>query len=831
MSGLSAIASLCGSRRWVPIKTRTAAFDLAWGNKRVRKGIYKITYKRRYWNGSAYALESTAKTLKRREIDRIGGLRWALDTPFQNRILASNVSLALKDNGYKWLPTNTASGIWRKDAGSPTYGYEPVGSEFVIHYGYVLADDTEEYLAMFTGLVDDDPKFDSKSGVAIFSLTGKAESMLSGGDAQKVGTVVTDGATTPATGDGSNLRFATQTSIWAINTVRVNAVAKVQGTDYTLDKLNDAEDEADIVFESGSVPGGGLTLLYNGNRWLRDKSVKELIEALCDQVSIGSGSRSIEEPIFAAVDQSRVWDTEAQWALGSVLTNTDTAGLTGTLRRKWHKIDDFGDGDYTLDPVWTVTAGAPTINAGQLRLTGGGFNIGLGTPSPQGSAYGTWEWKWTASAATAQSVVEFIYGPGSRQYSLIYNHTGTNLSLSKAGSTLGVASTSDDFTTQKTVRVTRSAAGVFNVYVGGVLRITATDTTYTAAYQFGVANDGGTGTQDFDDIYWSPSVNASGAVDNSQMVWTSEEIDLLAAPTAWLPITVSQTLNGGTVTLSTNVATVSGGPYDGAVAADGTNTPTSALKRYLKLTIETTKSGYNAPEFASVTVNWRGTSLFIKSADFTGLNCLQAVQELAKFSSMEFGTEGDGTFFFRNKNVSGSADITLNQKNALIEIMDYSTGYRDVKNIFQVRYGKSGTDGYYFSEYKASDASEASPTTAERFGSKVLALDLTRFIFSNNANVAGAIARKGYEFNYRPKRRIKARARIIPQLDLSDKGAISFHDSPLIESNIFGDPFQKGFPPAGPNPKTLARSILMKVVGHSPDVMKGESVLDLEEIL
>ena len=166
---------------------------MAWGNRRSRKSVYSVTYKRRYWNGSAFVLESTARTILVRDIKRIGGLGGKLDTPFHNRILPTSVTLVLQNKFYKWLPSNTA-GIWRVDA-TATIGYEPYGSEFTVKYGYILSDGTTELLTMFVGVIQDDPKFDSKSKTVTFKLLSRPEALLENGRAQNVGTVITDGTT------------------------------------------------------------------------------------------------------------------------------------------------------------------------------------------------------------------------------------------------------------------------------------------------------------------------------------------------------------------------------------------------------------------------------------------------------------------------------------------------------------------------------------------------------------------------------------------------------------------------------------------------------------
>lgn len=821
------------------MKTRTADFDTAWANRRVRKALYYATVKRRYWNGSAFVLESTPLTISRREIDNISGLSSKFDIPLKNRILPSQVSITLLDKKYKWLPSNTANGKWRRDA-TATIGYDPVGSEFQIFYGLQIADGSIEYLTLFTGIVQDDPSFDSKSGTATFSLLEKASAKLEAGRAQNVGTFIDNGATFPAAGNGVNDTFSTQRmSLWRVRdgtggtqAVRVAGVDKAQGTDYEVQDLNDAEVEAKIVFNPGFIPTAGQAVLFDGDQWYRDRSISELVGLLCDEAGITSGERIIEEPVFTGVDQSLEYGSAAEWVAGSP-SNADVTSLPGFLRRKWHRVDDFTDGDLTANQAWTATNLTASVVAGKMKITGTG-------PAPHGyiqmalaKRVGTWEWK-SAVVASGSADILFAFCDG---YALFYREITSTAQLVHAGTLTAVAGSSPfalSGTAEKTYRVTKTEAGVMTITIDGVLKdTTAADTETTTATLFYIDILAASAVTDisFDDFYFSDEIDASTAVSLADMIFESAEINLLAAPSNWLPLDFSVVLNGGTFSVRTKGAIISGGPYEAYVATDAGLTPQSSLRQFLKVEITATDGDFLiSPTFDFFTVNWRGSSLFIKSADFTALTCLGAIQELAKIGGMEFGSNGDGTFFFRNQNVVGAADMVLSQKNAILALTKYSTGYRDVRPIATVRYGKSGTDGYYYAEYGAAQSGEASPTTAERFGDKTIDLDLNRFIFANDADVATAVARKLYELNYRPKRKIAIRTRIIAQLDTSDKLKISFHDSPLIEKAIFGDPLQR-FPVTGANARTLARDILMKVVGHSPDIIKSESVIDLEEVL
>lgn len=837
------------------MKTRTAAFDRAWADRRTRFALYRVELYRRYWNGAAFVREATPIIFRPKAIDTIGAITRRYDES-KSGIKFSNVTIGFNNKNWKFLPSNITTGYWRPDD-TALLGYEPVDSEVRLYYGYKLHDDTipvpsTESLAMFTGLIEDDPVMDFKSGVASITIVGKAEAMLKGKTATAVCTTLTNHATTPAAGDGSNRSFSGGLkSVWEMSNIRSNAVVKDQGdaADYQLSNLNDAEVAASIEFNSTFTPGNTHVILYDGKQWYRDKSPGTIVGLLCDAAGITAGNRVIEEPIFPDVDQRFDIDTEAQWAAGSG-TQFEATSLSGTLRRRWFKIDDFTDNEYTTSPAWTIRSDTgETVSAatGALVVTVADTpsDIHIDTPVDERYAYGSWEFTLRANGNNgvtgSEARVHFIqYGAGA-------SHTGYFLSASHAsnryvlkirnGGTEGVLLDlgAIDSSTH-TWRITRGLDGTFTVYMDGVLIGSVLDASHTLTNYFGLRATMSTGGETLvatlDAIYWSNAVvDIAVPASDADMDFESDAIDLLSAPNSFLPLQIDEVLNGGSRTVKTKTCTTSGGVYDAEVAVDATLTPQSVPKQFIKIVIEAARlaGAFSAPEFSRVRVNWRDEQLFIQSADFTGMDCLQAAQAIAERCGMEHGTEDDGSYFFRNRVVSGVADLVLTERNAVIDVSNYTTGKKEVKNIILVKYGKSGTDGYYSAQYGAAEAGEASPTTAEAIGEKLLEINADRFLFSNNANVAAAIAQKFYEELYRPKRRFRARCRIIPQLEVSDKVMISANDSPLIANVIFGDPLQEA-PSMGPA-NTLAKELLMKVVGKTDDIIKAETLLDLEEIL
>lgn len=752
------------------MKTRTTAFDQAWGD-RTRKRVWKIELKRRYWNGAAYIWESSPIILRERDIVDISPITRRIDDKGAVRI--SNVTVRVTNQDNEWMPGNF--GIWSAD-GVALQGYDPINSEMRVYAGYVLDDGTEELLPMFAGRVDEEPQFDSDSGVASFSLLGLAETKLKNANAQNVTESLTNQTPTPGSGDGSNKSFKTLTSVWDISPVKVNAVVKTQGSDhdYTLDDLNDAELPARIEFTDASVPPAAQPVRYDARRWFRDKSAATLVGYLCDEAGIAAPDRIIEEPVFQGVDQFK--------------DVPDTGWITeGTL---------VSNGDFEV--VGDLTAwSAAAINGGSWDIAAGS---GYGASNAARLFINTTTTGWTTR-------VQLIPTSGP---TITKDITGTISALSRQ---YVMAGPDAPYTIK------------FTFFLGGVERgsLTSPSTTSAKAIEFYLAQYAGIGVGfNFPRFFILDYVREITNV-------VSPEQDLLAAPVSWLPLSIGS----GSIPASevkTKTASASGGPYDAFVFVAGNYTPLSVTRRYIKIGLIPSDASMTTPG-TTARINWRGGELFFKSADFTGFrSCAEAIAAIADFTGMDQGSRDDGVFFFQNRLIVGTADMVLHQANAVQSITNLSLGYRDVRNRIQVRYGKSGTSGYYFAEYGAVDAGEASPTSEQRFGQRVREIVMDRFIFSNSAAVADAIAAKAFAGDYRPQKKGRAACRFIPQIELRDRVDLSFHRSPLKRDQVFGDPLQTVFSEGGTN-NAILRNVLVKVTGKTDNIIQGTTLLDWEEIL
>ena len=140
-----------------------------------------VSYKRRYWNGSAYAYEANWTQVATNKLVTVGQITWKLDTPLLNSIKASNVSLYLKNTDWEWVETNKTSGVFAPTATVPG-GFDPFLTKFKVDFGYTVASGAIQLITIFTGVAVD-YVMDTKEGHVEVQVSGN-EYLLQAADAQ-----------------------------------------------------------------------------------------------------------------------------------------------------------------------------------------------------------------------------------------------------------------------------------------------------------------------------------------------------------------------------------------------------------------------------------------------------------------------------------------------------------------------------------------------------------------------------------------------------------------------------------------------------------------------
>ena len=136
------------------MKTATQSFLDTWAKKDGKPEVVAVYYKRRYWNGAAYAYEAAWTQIPAHRFENIGQITWKLDTPLLNNIKASNVTLYLKNLDWEWVEQNQTTGVFAPDTASAG-GYDPFLMQFQVKFGYKLPSGATELLTIFTGVAID----------------------------------------------------------------------------------------------------------------------------------------------------------------------------------------------------------------------------------------------------------------------------------------------------------------------------------------------------------------------------------------------------------------------------------------------------------------------------------------------------------------------------------------------------------------------------------------------------------------------------------------------------------------------------------------------------
>lgn len=806
----------------------SAEFKALWQKKSGVIERRRLRVYRRYHNGSAFVNEATPTDFYEDDFVSIGDVPWTVDPQFQNVYLAPVVTFHFNNERNQWRQATVPPSFFAAD-NAATGGYRLYKTIIEAQTAYKLRNGTLEWVTVFTGYVLG-PKLGSRPGTAAIRAISKAALLLEKSDAAQVSETFTLENCIPAVGDAANKDFeSTSKGVDHLTDFQVGGVSQSFGADAVVSNTNRIQDPNNTgraAIKTNAAPASLATVKCSGRKWYQNQSIETIIGLLCDEAGVAAAQRSIEPVILPAAAGFKQIDSQAEWQAGSATDDVDLAGIAGSCQ-PFKLIDNFADGDYSASPVWTVknqtgpayataVAGTP---AGYLELFSGSNIlswIALQTPYTRSTGLVgrfkvnpySYSGPGSSSGGTGAVVMFFqTQDVGSSGGQPLIKGYGLRFNLDQGGGNsqnqVELMRYDNEFVSGGTVlaslgtfvvgdavwEITRDGSGNFVVYKDGTQLGTATDNTYTVNAQFALA---------------AQTINSSAAIGlrvteirhaaSLNPAYESQEFDLLAAPSFWGALDATQTLNGWTITLATNVATTSGGAYDGYVNVNGSSVPTSSLKRYVKIRATFSASGSaraSLPELQKLRLNFSTTNLFLALAKHAGLTGLAAIEKYATATDYETGDDPDGKRFFRAKDTSGAPVVTLTQENGIIEIVDWDDGADRVANVGRVR---SGPNGEYLEEYDGASAGEASPTSEEEYGRtspSAVELDLTDLLLANDVNIAAARAQLEYERGYRKKIRIRARIWVVPWLEAGDKARLTLVDDPLHIHVVAGDPLPR----------------------------------------
>ncbi len=616
----------------------------------------------------------------------------------------------------------------------------------------------------------------------------------------------------------------------------------VQGADYTLSLPQDVAPAKMTLADPELWIGKAFT--WDGTKGRTNLTVEQAVALFCDAAGITSSMRSIIPVIFpGGLGASKTIDSQADWNAGTLLQNLDTATVPGSILRGWFLIDDFSDGDYTINPVWTtaVSGGSVSVSSGNLvvaaTLAGGGMARAW---TPLAKSYGAWSWKSSVSGSGA-----FVYfsctgtdplsSGGTGYYLQFYTGApyGSGVHLyrvepSSADVLLG-SYTGAGYDGLHVWTVTRDSAGSFVVFMDGVQVITATDATWTTADSILIEANGNPCTISITDIYYSAqSQPGPFTLSNADAVgeW---QFDLLTTPVVLGTMDVYSILNGGTVVIKTATAPDAGGvpgAYDPMVALSAANLMMSTPQRWLKIRAEITPAAgsLTTPELQKLVAHFTSSNVTLSLVAPTSGTAFQYIQKYAGTCHYETGVDEAGILFFRPRTVSGSAVLDLTPWTNLSKVDNTSKGF---DKVFTVVHVTASPYDYY---YDSAAAGEAEPTSARRFGPVQRDIDLSGILFANDVEIGQASAQAGWEDLHLPKWSCRAIGKAAAWAQLSDPVNLTAVPDPKMIDNAAGDPYQApGF--AGAAGVALAISKRMKIVGVTRNLGLRQHQYLLQELL
>jgi hypothetical protein len=213
----------------------------------------------------------------------------------------------------------------------------------------------------------------------------------------------------------------------------------------------------------------------------------------------------------------------------AAMAGTYNVSIVGACGASGGVVDNFSDGNFTVNPVWTVQQGGIVSSSNFLKGNNTDTDDIISTPSTQ--IYGTWhfDYRFHTTAFTSsgdQFVAFFITSTNaglqtSNGYYVYVESSGQLLLRRRNGGsaattiiTSSISGTSELNSNWHTIKVIRGFSGQFELYFDGVLKGIGTDNTYTTSTHLGPWIHGkfATDNHEVDNISCSPPATATTTV-------------------------------------------------------------------------------------------------------------------------------------------------------------------------------------------------------------------------------------------------------------------------------------------------------------------------------
>jgi len=238
-------------------------------------------------------------------------------------------------------------------------------------------------------------------------------------------------------------------------------------------------------------------------------------------------------------------------------------------------------------------------------------------------------------------------------------------------------------------------------------------------------------------------------------------------------------------TLSSSTSDFSGGlDPAGWVAISGANAILSTVQRYLRVrvTLIAQSTGtvpvWRSPEATEFEVSYYTSTSDIPLVNMTGMTCLSAIQECAKYPGYEIGFTSTEEFFYRAR-ASTTSVLTISKSTNLRREVSFGTGtdlvYTRVKATF----------GDYRVTIDSDVLGEAQPNALAKYGELEFSISST-LLPSEGANISDSAARSIYAYTSVPRKRAQVDMKMLVQYELGDR--VTYQREHKHGRWVWGDP-------------------------------------------
>lgn len=780
---------------------------------------------RQAWNGSAYVYDDALDITGYLTENSNGVIMWKLDKEQYGVFNLDNVTLTFRNDRNQWKQDNPK-------------GLFPSGklinnSKVVIKIGAQLADGTMSTLRSFTGYIAGDPDYNPEEKNVTMTLVS-ALSIFEKNNAEEISTLVTD----ELMGQDSGTEFTTANNGVGIivmvkrGTTLAGATEIKPTTGYTASDMNKPDLPLKITLVTGLTPGEKTYCSYR--YWYQDKTLEWLVEQI--MVKCGIATYSISAAVFSSSIEN-TWDFNSQenWDTCSK-ENIDTITSPGSF--KIGLIDDFGDGDFSANPEWTVLYGSIfSIDGGRLRMDPTTPLSTIKTAMSQ--TVGSWQFRlypWSTFTLNDYCNVWFMatgeeatYKYPTAGYYLNLTVSATKIKRADGTVLINVAETPNNSTV---IRIERSSAGVIKLYFNEVLKGTsAADTTYGTSDRFAISafeiDDSWALTFFFDDFYyWADGTTVGTGV------LTSPVKDCGTSLSSWGNLTATYTGNSASVTIET-ASSADNSTWDDWTAIGSTGEIQSALQRYIKFRITAALSSLTnpvTPVFDQIYLKYYTSATTIDLVNLTGMSCKAALDRATEMPAYEVGFRADDSFVYRSRITGVSPVMELRSDTNIKTVRNLSDGIDRVYNRVVAEFGIYK---------KVADAStDTEPNSITKYGTREYPVSTSNLLPADNVNLAYAVAPTILAYTKTPRRRCTIETQFILHLELGDKVTVYYDEPQALRQWKWGDTdvvYGQGdleyYDSAALSSRLNLWGVVMRVEGVEFDFQNWTTSFDLVEVI